>query len=180
MTSKSRLLPLAAAFGLSGCIEFGVVPSHLDAFYERAEKGDAFAQAQLGQHYLTDEQALEDLDQAVYWLQRAAAQDEPHAIYVLGTLHESGHGLKQDMKAAHAFYLRAAMLNNGPAQEALARIYARGLLGEPDFVASHKWQILSERHGWRFRSTDFMARTKLSAAEVKMAEAEAASLTANF
>jgi len=88
--------------------------------------------------------------------------------------------LKKDVNAAHTFYMRAAMLNNPPAQEALARIYALGQVGPVDNVASHKWQILSEQHGRAMRPIDFMARRKLSEGEVKMAEAEADKISDSF
>lgn len=181
MTSKKALLPLVAALGLSACVEYGVVPlSQFEPFRAEAEKGDAFAQAQLGQYYLGGPDNEEDLEMAVYWLERAAGQNEPQAIYILGAMRERGHGFDKGVNAAHEFYMRAAMLNNGPAQEALARIYALGLVGPVDNVASHKWQILSEQHGRKLRPIDFMARRKLSEGEVKLAEAEADKISDSF
>ena len=160
MTSISRLLPLAAAFGRSGCIEFGVVPSHLDAFYERAEQGDAFAQAQLGQHYLTD---------------------ESQANYLLGSLIEQGRISGGDLKLAERYYRRAAMRNNAAAQESLARICAEPTqLGPPDFVESHKWQILANAHGWRLQAIDYGAAQWLTAQQLAASEAAAAALQAKF
>lgn len=84
MTSKKALLSLVAALGLSACVEYGVVPIRFEPFRAKAERGDAFAQAQLGQHYLGGPDYKEDLEMAVYWLERAAEEDEPQAIYVLG------------------------------------------------------------------------------------------------
>ena len=67
MTSKKNLLPLVAALGLSACVEYGVVPlSQFEPFRAEAERGDAFAQAQLGQHYLGGHDTEEDLEMAVY------------------------------------------------------------------------------------------------------------------
>ena len=130
MTSKKTLLPLIAALGLTACVEYGVVPlGQFEPFRAEAERGDAFAQAQLGQHYLGGPEDAEDLEMAVYWLERAADQDEPHAIYVLGAMRERGHGFEKDVNAMHAFYMRAAMLNNGPAQEALGAFMLWGLSG---------------------------------------------------
>lgn len=179
MTSKLALLPLVAALSLSACVEYGVVPLQFEPFRAKAERGDAFAQAQLGQHYLGGPDGTEDLEMAVYWLERAAAQNEAQAIYVLGAMRERGHGF-ENVLAAHEFYMRAAMLNNGPAQEALARIYALGLVGPVDNIASHKWQILSEQHGRKLRPIDFMARRKLSQSEIKMAQVEADKISDHF
>lgn len=180
MTLKTTLLPFVAALCLSGCIEYGVVPSQLDAFLEKAESGDAFAQAQLGQHYLGGPDNVQDMRLAKHWLERAAAQNEPQAIYTLGAMRENGHGFARDINAAFEFYTRAAMLNNPPAQEALARIHALGLVGPVDNVSSHKWQILSEQHGRQMRATDFMARYKLSKGEIKLAEAQAKKISDRF
>lgn len=180
MTIKTNMLPLIAALGLSACVEYGVVPLSLEPFRADAEQGDAFAQAQLGQHYLMGVNGTEDLEMAVYWLERAAAQNEGQAIYVLGSMREQGHGFKQDKRAAYEFYVRAAKLNNPAAQEALARYYAIGVLGEVDHLQSHKWQLLSDRHGSKFRSVDFLARRHLSVDQLAQAEAAADAISATF
>lgn len=66
MTSKKTLLPLIAALGLTACVEYGVVPlGQFEPFRAEAERGDAFAQAQLGQHYLINGTSKEDKELAV-------------------------------------------------------------------------------------------------------------------
>lgn len=180
MTLKTALTPLVASLALAACIEKGIVPAQFDAFHDKAEAGDAFAQAQLGQHYLVGPEGVKDLKLATYWLERAAEQNEAQAIYILGAMRERGRGFAKDMRAAHTFYMRAAMLNNGPAQEALARIYAKGLIGPVDNVTSHKWQILSDNHGWSFRPTDYKARNALTAEQIKLAKAGAAKVSVQF
>lgn len=161
-------------------VEFGTAPKKDLYFRVAAEDGDAFAQAQLGQHYLGGPEGEDDLEMAIYWLERAAKQDEPQALYTLGAMRESGHGFRPDIKAAFSFYTRAALLNNGPAQEALARIHAVGLVGPVDNVTSHKWQILSQQHGRQMQPIDFKARFKLSESQIKLAEAEAKKISDNF
>ncbi len=169
---------LGSAFVLAACMPPGPVQLVAEDYRADAENGGAFAQTQFGQGFLLGEQG--DLDKARYWLGLAAAQNEPQAIYLLGAMHERGHGLEKDMAQAHALYMRAARLNNGPAQEALARVSALGLMGPPDYVESHKWHVLSNKHGRMFYAADFMARTKLTAQQIKLAEAEAAKIEAGF
>lgn len=98
------------------------------------------------------------------------------ALYLLGSMRENGQGYDTDLKAAMTFYLRAAELNNGPAQEALARIYAHALL----CVESHKWQILANEHGWRFEAVDYGAVRWLTPQQRMASEAAAAALRPKF
>ena len=184
MTPKTLAPIIGAAFLLAACGEPEFIPLTADDLREDAAKGNSSAQAQLGQEYLVGSLSGPtngfDITTAKLWLQRAAAQNEPMALYLLGAMRENGQGFERDLKAAMTFYLRAAELNNGPAQEALARVYAQGGLGMPDYVESHKWQILANKHGWRLDADNFFARDKLTSQELKLAELAADELAATF
>ena len=175
---EKTLLPLVAALGLSACVEYGVVPlSQFEPFRAEAERGDAFAQAQLGQHYLGGHDSEEDLEMAVYWLERAAEQNEPQAIYLLGTMREQSF---RGLRAALPFYLRAAMLNNGRAQEKLAELFALGAFGKPNYMESYKWYLLAVRHGRGIGDADFGVGEKLSEAQRQMAQQAAERIAEGF
>jgi TPR repeat protein len=67
-----------------------------------AEEGDLFAQGKLG-IFLIDR----DLERALYWLQKAAA-DNPEAQYALAVLYREGAGLEKHAQVANAWAQRAA------------------------------------------------------------------------
>ena len=161
--------------------DIGVIPEKDISFRVDAENGDAFAQTQLGQAYLFGEDIEQDEEMGLYWLERAAKADEPQANYLLGSLIEQGRISGGDLKLAERYYRRAAMRNNAAAQESLARIYAEPTqLGPPDFVESHKWQILANAHGWRLQAIDYGAAQWLTAQQLAASEAAAAALQAKF
>ena len=157
--------------------DIGSIPEDDRYFRVLAEDGDAFAQAQLGQHYLIEGTSKEDTELAVYWLERAASQDEPQAIYLLGTMRE--HGLR-GLQAALPFYLMAAMLNNGLAQEKLAQLFASNAFGRPNYTESYKWHLLAVRHGRGIGDTDYGAAQRLSEAQKQMARQAADRIAAGF
>ena len=182
MTLKNIAITSALALSVYACVEFTSTPANGEAqFRADAEKGNAFAQAQLGQHYLIGQKGPEDTEKAVYRLGRAAAQNEAQAVYLLGVMREKGQGFKQNLNTAFDFYMRAAKLNNGPAQNALARFYAYGMKGPIDNFESYKWQILSDKHdGLRFKSTDYKARRHLSSRQIELAKAAADDIRKSF
>ena len=175
MTKLSLLPALAVLFFATACVSFEPIPFNEAEITDKANAGDAFSQTELGQHYM-----FSDIEKGIYWLEKAAAQDEPQALYLLGSLNEQGAMFKRNVQVAHEYYLRAAKMNNGPAQEALARIYAHGSLGHTNYKESYKWQLLADAHGWKLDAQDFGALEMLNAQEKQMAEAEALILRAQF
>lgn len=157
--------------------DIGSIPEDNRYFRVLAEDGDAFAQAQLGQHYLINGTSAEDEELAVYWLERAASQDEPQAIYLLGTLRERS---LRGLGAALPFYLRAAMLNNGPAQEKLAELFAVGAFGKPNYMESYKWHLLAARHGRGLGENDYGVGRRLTPTQKDIAQKAADRITAAF
>jgi TPR repeat protein len=77
---------------------------------------------------------------ALPWFERAAAQDHPEAVRMLGYLHGEGLGVPKDDAAAAAFYRRAAELGDAFAQFNLAAMLDQGLGGLPrDEEAARMW-----------------------------------------
>ena len=172
-----RLIFVLLVAALSIRVEVGSIPEGAPHFRVAAENGDAFAQAQLGQHYLLNGTDDEGRELAIYWLERAASQDEGQAIYLLGVLREQG---MYGAIAALPFYLKAARLNNAPAQERLAQLFASSELGRPNYTESYKWYLLVTRHGGDFGLDDFGAGRHLSPAQKAMAQQAANFIAAAF
>ncbi len=91
---------------------------------ERALKGDADAQFDLGKNYETGRIGLpKDFTQAEHWYREAANQGEPFAQASLGILYGFGKGgVKQDLVQAYMWYLLAAAGTTGGDQVSVAEM----------------------------------------------------------
>ena len=67
---------------------------------------------------------------ALFWLERAANNDEPEALYQLGVYYEEG--VEADLAKAIKYYQRAAELNHADAALELGYIYGEGFGVEQD------------------------------------------------
>jgi hypothetical protein len=77
---------------------------------ERARKGDADAQFDLGKNYETGRIGLpKDIAQAQYWYRQAADQGDAYAEASLGILFNFGKGVPRDYAEAFLWYERAAL-----------------------------------------------------------------------
>ncbi|MCR9220673.1 MAG: sel1 repeat family protein [Alphaproteobacteria bacterium] len=86
-----------------------------------AERGHPLAQAALGAAFLVGEEIAQDVEQALYWHRKAAAQDVPHALLALGMMHRNGAaGLAPDREKSMDLIRRAADLGDATAQWLLA------------------------------------------------------------
>ena len=70
----------------------------------------------------------ENNKEALFWLERAASNDEPHALYQLGLYYAE----KADLAKSIQYYQRAAELNYGDALLELSYIYGEGIGVEQD------------------------------------------------
>ena len=60
---------------------------------------------------------------AVKWLEEAAENDDPNAIYKIGELYEQGKIVDKNVSKAISFYEKAANLKNAPAIVSLLEYY---------------------------------------------------------
>ena len=67
---------------------------------------------------------------ALFWLERAASNDEPEALYQLGVYYEEG--VEADLAKAINYFQRAAELNHADAALALSYFYDEGISVEQD------------------------------------------------
>jgi TPR repeat protein len=97
---------------LSLLIFFPPVPifsgTSLDEARLKAERGDATAQAQLGDAYDTGAGVKRDVAEAIKWYRRAAEQGNAEGQYSLGGKYDSGDGVAQDFAEALKWYRKAA------------------------------------------------------------------------
>ena len=63
----------------------------------------------------------ENNKEALFWLERAASNDEPEALYQLGVYYEEG--VEADLAKAINYFQRAAELNHADAALELSYIY---------------------------------------------------------
>lgn len=70
-----------------------------------ADKGSRMAQRALGQRYAAGARGLpQDMDQAVFWLRKAAERGDGPAQYSLGLIYGQGTGIQQDWVQAHMWF----------------------------------------------------------------------------
>ena len=91
-----------------------------------AEKEYGYAQYLLAMNFFYYKH--ENNEEALHWLERAASNDEPYALYQLGLYYSETNDLAKAIK----YYQRAAELNNADALLELYYIYGEGVGVEQD------------------------------------------------
>lgn len=128
-TRTVRLLLLTAALGLAASSAFAVDTLYDQRFKqwtEEADKGDAIAQYNLANAYLRGNEVDRDVDKALGYLHKAAAQEYAKAQYKLGYLYYTGKGVKRDYNKAFSLFEKAAKQDYSPAQYYLGECYLEG------------------------------------------------------
>jgi localization factor PodJL len=85
--------------------------------------------------------------QAVTWLERAAAAGLAPAQLTLGGLYEKGIGVAKDPQQARIWYLAAARKGNAKAMHNLAVLWAQGAGGKLDCTIAADWFRRAAVHG---------------------------------
>lgn len=111
------------------------------ALTQRAESGDAKAAYVLGDMFDQGTHgARKNLDTAIKWYRLAAEQEDGDALNNLGSMHQHGDGLPQDLEQARIFYERAVAAGCGVAMNNLGHFHHHGrggLVADP--AAAVKW-----------------------------------------
>ena len=116
----------------------------LKYYLSAAQKGNADAQASLGDCYLFGDAVEKDEKEALRWYQLAAKQNHSMATNNLGTFHDTGRaGLKIDKFEALKLYSRAAYLGSNYAQNTLGIFYATGPLVEKNKAEAFAWMWIA-------------------------------------
>lgn len=117
--SASRTFLAGLAFAAIGLCQSPVPPAApqkplRERLLERAQKGDAEAQFELGKNYETGRIGLpHDISKAQYWYRKSADQGEPFAEASLAILYNFGKGVPRDYPLAYMWYERAALHMKG-------------------------------------------------------------------
>ena len=114
---------------------------------ERAERGDAGAQFNLGVRYDQGLGVLQDFKEAAKWYRLSAEQGDNDAQYNLGQMYSNGLGVPQDYKEAVRLYRLSAEQGDAKAQSNLGNNYALGEGVPQDYVLAHMWFNISGSNG---------------------------------
>lgn len=112
-----------------------------------AERGDAGAQALVGNMYARGLGVTYDGTEALRWWRRAAEQGDASAQEELATAYFWGDGLEQDHSEAAKWFLKAAEQGETSAQISLAFLYERGEGVGQDFALADMWLNLAAAQG---------------------------------
>ncbi len=121
-------------------------------FLDKAIKGSADAQYQLGLLYLAGRGTLQDFSEAAEWLTLAAEQNHSLAQYELGLLYQIGQGVELDMEKSYIWFNIAAAA--GGEQAILARDKAMRALSAAQLKAAQK-----EARDWLDNKLKFKQKT---------------------
>jgi len=128
-----------------------------------AEKGDAKAQAILGQMHSSGSGVPQDHAKAAFWYCKAAEQGHVKAQTSLGVMYKEGVGVPQDEREAASWFHKAAEQGHAEALYTLGVMYERGQGAiQADLVQAHKWFNIAVAAGFD------IAQDNLDEIETKM------------
>ena len=120
----------------------------VELFTKAAELGNRRAQTNLGLLYLRGQGVPRDLVQARAWLEKAAAGDDPYALYALGrAMEESAPPAMADATRAVDLFRRAAEKGHPLAAVRYGMALAEGVGVRKDPPAGHRWLVRAQESG---------------------------------
>ena len=155
---KLKCLLVAAATGLLLCLSFTGCKSAGSALQQKAERGDAAAQYELGLAYANGKDVPRDYKEAVKWVRMAAEQGNAKAQYTMALCYAKGVGVPQDYKEAAKWVRLAAEQGDVAAQYNMGSCYARGTGVPQDYVQAYAWYNVASAQGGKDAAA---ARTKI-------------------
>ncbi len=97
----------------------------LENLLSKARSGDRNAQFVMAFMYGAGHCLRQDTEKRLEWLEKAANQDHPEALFQLATAYYRGKGLEQNTVIAGRLYRRAAKLGHAGSQKQLGLIMLR-------------------------------------------------------
>ena len=122
-------------------------PEEIAAWRAEADKGEVWAQYNLGNMYDMGYGVPEDDATAVKWYTKAAEQGLADAQNSLGFAYANGLGVPKDDATAVKWYTKAAEQGLADAQKSLGLNYAMGIGVPKDNVMAYMWLILAAAQG---------------------------------
>ena len=143
MNITSKTLILTILLSISGMQAYAAKPhytprhnisqnSENQAFrliQEMAKQGDTRSQLDLGTMYSKGIGTTQDYEQAKYWFEKAAHNDNAEAQFNLGIIYYEGQGTAQDYRQAKFWWEKAAEQGNAEAAFNLGIIHYAGKIG---------------------------------------------------
>ncbi len=120
--------------------------SFTDAMIARAQSaaaGDADAQFQMAQMYRLGKGVPVNLQEAIFWYERACKGGNSRSGYELAQLYLS----ESDFDKAHHWHKNAATAGQVPSMVALGNFFARGVGVTKDLKVAADWYGRAARHG---------------------------------
>lgn len=144
MNAQFRLALVLACVLLCGALN---AVSYSFDLLDRAQKGDAQAQFELGVCYDFGYGVYKNEVEAVVWYYLAAVLGHVEAQYFLGTCYDDGRGVDPDPKEAYSWYKRAAQKGHPGAQFNLGVSYFNGEGVARNMVEAYAWLLISATYG---------------------------------
>ena len=174
------------AFLIIGCSDYrkarsayeaGDYAKALQIFEQLSQAGDSQAQYDLSLMYLQGIGANKNLEKGWTWMNRAADGGNVQAMLELAVRYQKSASLENAEQMAFLWFQRAAMAGSAAGQYNLAHLYEDGNQTPVDLVQAFVWMTLSNKSGNPMAATEAkQLRSKLSPAELEMAEEKLATL----
>ena len=175
-----------AAFLIIGCSDYrkarsayeaGDYTKALQIFERLSQVGDSQAQYDLSLMYLQGIGTNKNLEKGWTWMNRAADGGNVQAMLELAVRYQKSASLENAEQMAFLWFQKAAMAGSAAGQYNLAHLYEDGNQTPVDLVQAYVWMTLSNKSGNPMAATEAKElRSKLSPAELEMAEEKLATL----
>ncbi len=172
-TSVPVATPSAEPMAAVGAETKTLDESSIEQIRSAADKGDARAQTLLGLRYRNGQGVTVDNEEAVKWYNKAAHQNYAEAQAYLGFMLMTGRGVKKDDAQAVSWLRKAAAQGNGLGQYNLGLMVLNGRGSKQDVVEAYKWFLLANKTQPSAKVRLQELKPRLSAVELKRAEAMA-------
>jgi len=106
---------------------------------ELALKGDPVAQNQWGYELLKGIGKLQNVEEGLSWIRKAANQGDKKAIYNLAVIYQSGKYVELDLGKSFSLMSEAARIGLPEAQTGLGLMYEKGRGTAPDMNEALYW-----------------------------------------
>jgi len=156
MTVTRLLMIVLASLSLLACSDYqrarsayegGNYPKAFELFKKMSEAGDIRAEYDLSLMYLQGIGTKQDLNQAWFWMRKAADHGNQMAMVELGGRHEYGVDLDKDEAKAVYWFKKAALAGNSVGRYNLAKMYIDGRGVPQDPPRAYSWLMLSAQTG---------------------------------
>ena len=136
-----------------------------------ADKGEAWAQYNLGNMYANGEGVPEDDATAVKWYTKSAEQGYADAQLNLGFMYDNGYGVPEDDATAVQWYTKAAEQGLASAQNNLGIMYVTGAgVPEDDVMAYMWWNLAAAQENDGAKKNKGIVQERMTPADISKAQ----------